>query len=114
MKFRSVRFLSDLKLFVLFFNLGFFFHPRQTTAPLLNVDQEKIKQEAKMQPPAVIDINIPNAPVNEIHPFNIGLKRQASSQASSLANAGTKTNSASSSSLSGSASGGSKSSASKR
>ena len=37
--------------------------------------QEKPKPTAHTQ---VYDVNIPNAPVNEIHPFNVGIKRQSS------------------------------------
>lgn len=40
----------------------------------------------------VYDIDLPNAPVNEIHPFNVGLKRQPSSS-SSVANQTSKTGS---------------------
>ena len=36
----------------------------------------------------VYDVDIPNAPVNEIHPFNVGIKRQSSNpNAASSANA---------------------------
>ncbi|CAF0716250.1 unnamed protein product [Brachionus calyciflorus] len=51
------------------------------------------KNDKKIQG-TVYDINLPNAPVNEIHPLNTGLKRQASSNAA-LSTTSSKSNSAS-------------------
>lgn len=59
-----------------------------------NTDGKETKTDSKndKKETNVLDINLPNAPINEIHPLNTGVKRQASSSAA-LSSTSSKSNS---------------------
>jgi hypothetical protein len=77
---RFILFFNLIQLKNLFILLIFIFLklPNSNTQIEQNIKEKKLSEKNQI----IIDINLPNAPVNEIHPMNVGNKRFVSNSTS--------------------------------